>query len=273
VLLGNVLDTTGASGWFRPTVAIRTLTLVFTWQSGQPIYQTWFASPSRSITGTVTNDGIGHGGVELALTGPDGTALATTTTAADGAYHFDGYGAVAGYTVEMAAPAGLEPVGPTSQPADLSTADAVTNFGLTTTPPPTTPAPVTYPVTGVVTDASNAPVAGVNVMLAEADGTAVAATTTDAAGRYTFPAVPAGNFRLTIAANGTFEGAALDIQVPLATGEVAPIVLTAQPPNPSVVPELPATGRRSAGATSLVAMACLGLGAALAWTARRRVRA
>lgn len=44
ILMGDGPDTTGGSGWFEPSVALSSLTFVFTQQSGFPIYQTWFAA-------------------------------------------------------------------------------------------------------------------------------------------------------------------------------------------------------------------------------------
>lgn len=268
-LVGNVANTSGASGWFRPTVALSSLTLTFTYVSGQPVYQTWFAALTRSITGSVTLDAAPRGGVELVLTGLDGTALATTTTDADGTYAFDGFAAVAGYTVTMTTPDGLEPIGTTSRPADLSTADAVADFALGT------PAPATFPVSGVVTDADNNPVGGATVTLTDAGSAPVASTTTDAAGRYTFTEVPAGTYTLNVAPTPMFQGATTRIEVPLAGGEVAPIVVAAVPPTvpptapPTALPTLPATGRDTAGPTTLLALAVLAGGIALASAARR----
>jgi hypothetical protein len=43
-LVGNVKDTAGASGWLRPTAAIRTLILTSTVQSGIPAHQVWIAA-------------------------------------------------------------------------------------------------------------------------------------------------------------------------------------------------------------------------------------
>jgi hypothetical protein len=57
-LTGNGSDTSGASGWFRPTQSIKTLTFTFAKLSGFPIFQTWFAAdepaptPSPSPTST-----------------------------------------------------------------------------------------------------------------------------------------------------------------------------------------------------------------------------
>jgi len=65
-LVGHGTDTTGADGWFEPTVPVKTLTFVFHAQRGKPIYQIWFAAiPAVAPTTTSTT-----------------TTLAPTTTAA-----------------------------------------------------------------------------------------------------------------------------------------------------------------------------------------------
>jgi hypothetical protein len=43
-LVGNGTDTSGATGWFRPTQAVRTLTIEMTGLAGFPAYQTWMAA-------------------------------------------------------------------------------------------------------------------------------------------------------------------------------------------------------------------------------------
>lgn len=43
-LAGNVVDTSGASGWFKPTVPVKSLELVFSVQSGIPVGQLWIAA-------------------------------------------------------------------------------------------------------------------------------------------------------------------------------------------------------------------------------------
>lgn len=47
-LTGSGADTKGASGWFRPRQAIRTLTFEFVALSGFPNYQTWFATEAAT---------------------------------------------------------------------------------------------------------------------------------------------------------------------------------------------------------------------------------
>jgi hypothetical protein len=46
-LAGNVTDTDGASGWFRPTAAISTLVLTSTLNTGIPAYQVWIAGEDQ----------------------------------------------------------------------------------------------------------------------------------------------------------------------------------------------------------------------------------
>lgn len=47
-LTGNVVDTNGASGWFRPRVRIKTLSLRFSMQTGIPVYQLWVAAEATT---------------------------------------------------------------------------------------------------------------------------------------------------------------------------------------------------------------------------------
>ncbi len=201
VLIGNpgAIDTTGATGWFQPTVPLSTLTFTFTQRSGFPVYQTWFATLTRTISGTVTQDAMtGMPGVTVTLSDNDGNVIATTTTAADGTYAFEGLGPVDGYNVEITVPDGFVPVGPTSLPADLTTADATNvDFDLTTVP-------VTSNVSGTVT-ADDSPIGGVEVVLTGSDG-AIIATTTTTDGTYTFTHVPDGeDYEITITVPDGFE--------------------------------------------------------------------
>lgn len=48
-LTGNVLDTSGASAWFQPTAAIKTLTFKFSVQTGIPVFQLWLATKSVPV--------------------------------------------------------------------------------------------------------------------------------------------------------------------------------------------------------------------------------
>ena len=58
-LVGNGADTSGASGWFSPTVPLETLTFVSSTLSGSPNYQVWMAA---------------------LITGPDSTTTPPTTS-------------------------------------------------------------------------------------------------------------------------------------------------------------------------------------------------
>jgi uncharacterized repeat protein (TIGR01451 family) len=123
-LTGNptATDTTGASGWFQPTVPLKTLTFSYRWRSGFPVYQTWFATQTRAVSGTVTADGAGLGGVTLEIVDDTGSVVATSTTAADGTYAADGL-APGAYTVRVVTPSGYLPVGETDRTVDLTAGD------------------------------------------------------------------------------------------------------------------------------------------------------
>jgi hypothetical protein len=98
-LTGNGPDTLGATGWFRPSVALSSLTLTFTRQTGSPIFQLWLAALAVPLTGHV--DGITPAdpppapGVVLDLQHPDHSAVVdpagdpvTTKTDSHGGFEF-----------------------------------------------------------------------------------------------------------------------------------------------------------------------------------------
>ncbi|MDR7381196.1 MSCRAMM family protein [Promicromonospora iranensis] len=197
-LIGNdaAADTNGASGWFRPTVPVTSLTVEFFQRSGFPVYQTWFASLARDITGTVTlvdDTGAPQGPLTeatLTLFGPDGTQLATTTSAEDGTYAFEGYTAAPGYRVEMTTlppvsdehPFGLVAQGPSLvDSVDLTDADATgVDFAARDIKP--------VAVSGTVLDDDGNPVAGATVTLTPAGGDPFT-TATNAQGQYVIDGV------------------------------------------------------------------------------------
>ncbi|GAB6937839.1 hypothetical protein JCM11754A_13630 [Isoptericola variabilis] len=187
-LFGNptATDTNGASGWFQPTVPVTTLTIAFFQRSGFPVYQTWFASLARDITGAVTlDDGSPLEGSTLTLFGPDGTALATTTSGADGSYAFEGYTAAPGYRVELTElpgpsddhPFGLVAAGPTVvDDVDLTEADGVADFQARDIEP--------VAVSGTVLDDDGNPVPGATVTLTPVGGGDPITTVTNSRGEY-----------------------------------------------------------------------------------------
>lgn len=177
-LTGNVLDTGGASGWFRPTVPLATLTLVFTPLSGLPTFQLWVAAAgSLGVSGTVSLeiDGVASGPVAGAIVDLlDGagdpvtvdTVPMSTVTAVDGTYAFTGLVPSADYTVRVST--GPEPGegDVTTVPVDLSSgsvtdADAIISRfnpdpGTTTT---STTSTTVAPTTSVSTPTTTPPTA------------------------------------------------------------------------------------------------------------------
>ena len=127
-LTGNIRDTDGASGWFRPSVAVRTLTIKYSAQAGLPVYQLWVASSTRVIAGRVS----GHGGCRShhhdrlvllnrdggIVTGPDGKAV-YAAVGVDGEYEFPSV-APGVYRVEAVTPHGARPVGGVIKTVDVS---------------------------------------------------------------------------------------------------------------------------------------------------------
>ncbi|MBB5785433.1 carboxypeptidase regulatory-like domain-containing protein [Jiangella mangrovi] len=293
-LTGNGPDTGGASGWFRPTVALSTLTVEFAWQTGFPVYHTWFATELRSVAGTVTLDRTTpQAGVELTLTSPGGEVVATAVTGDDGGYVFEGV-APGEYDVTMTVPDGLFPVGPTELPADAVAAEVTgVDFDLTASEPE----PEVHDVPGTVTDPSGDPVPDADVVLETPDGDPVAETTTDENGDFLLPDVPAGDYDLVITPPG---GAPTEVPVTVPLDEPLDIVADPTPtptptPSPTEEPtstpsptgeptpsptdgpdepdepgeELPDTGT-GAGRVA-VAVGLLGAGAAMVLLARRRM--
>jgi hypothetical protein len=131
-LTGNVNDTNGASGWFRPGVAIKTLTIKYSSQTVFPVYQLWVASSTRSIAGRVTSSGDcrppSYDSLALlnqsgdVVTGPDGQAV-SATIGANGDYQFPEV-APGVYKVVAATPQGFRPVGDSTKTADVSGSSA-----------------------------------------------------------------------------------------------------------------------------------------------------
>ncbi|MFZ7088005.1 carboxypeptidase regulatory-like domain-containing protein [Curtobacterium sp. RRHDQ10] len=107
-LVGNTgaRDTAGATAWFSPTVALRTLTITYQQRSGFPVYQTWFAV-AASISGTATLDGQPYRGATVEIRS-DGALVATTTTAADGTYTVPGLARTDGWSVTVTRPSGAD---------------------------------------------------------------------------------------------------------------------------------------------------------------------
>ncbi|RIQ37354.1 hypothetical protein DY240_00765 [Jiangella rhizosphaerae] len=228
-LTGHGPDTGGASGWFRPSVALSSLTIAFEWQTGFPVYHTWFATELRAVSGTVTLDGTTpQAGVEITLTGPSGEVVATVTTGDDGSYEFAGI-APGDYEVVVTVPDGLTAVGPADRPADVVTEDATgVDFDLTAGEPE----PEVFDVPGTVTDPDGEPVPDADVVLETPDGGEVAETTTDEDGDFVLPDVPGGDYQLIVTPPG---GSPTELPVTVPVEE--PLEITADPaPTPTPTP-------------------------------------
>jgi hypothetical protein len=140
-LIGGGSDTSGAAGWFRPTVPVVSLSLRFTVQTGSPVYQVWLAAPTAEISGRVTSGCGLPPGTTLELRNADGTPVQdesggplTTTAGADGAYSFPGV-ASGGYRVALRVPAGYTASGPASRAANPAGDDVTgVNFRLACRP-------------------------------------------------------------------------------------------------------------------------------------------
>lgn len=74
---GTTLDSAGAYGWFRPTVQIRVLELLFGARDGFPVFSLTMAAPApkATITGTVTASPVVPAGTQIALQNADGTPV------------------------------------------------------------------------------------------------------------------------------------------------------------------------------------------------------
>ncbi|MFI7342490.1 Ig-like domain-containing protein [Streptomyces sp. NPDC050085] len=136
-LSGNGLDTLGASGWFEPTVEIRSITLRFSVQTGIPIYQLWTSTLDQKISGKVSSDcGVPVGDKVTLL--HDGKQVldgrgnpATTTVGADGTYSFKDV-APGTYDVKVGPAEGYTP-SVVTKPVDATDAQDKTNVNVALT--------------------------------------------------------------------------------------------------------------------------------------------
>ena len=120
-------DSTGADAWFVPTVPLRTLTLTYRWRKGQPTFQTWFASRSRTASGqvVVADDAVCDlTTATVSLLAADDSVLATTSPAVDGSWTFPRVATADDLRARLSAvPAGCRVSGADESALDLTTAD------------------------------------------------------------------------------------------------------------------------------------------------------
>ncbi len=198
-LRGNATgrNTYGASGWFTPTVPLRSLTLTFTWRTGLPIFQTWLGAVARDVEGTVSSpDGCDVSATLLQLLDAQDRVLADTRPDADGSYRFTGVAATDAFRVRVGGvPTGCTATGPLDRPVDLRSADDRVDVVLARD------AAATGVIAGTVTEEGTGdPVAGVDVTLRPTEDPASepVTTTSDEDGAYTLPPVPPGIYEVTV---------------------------------------------------------------------------
>lgn len=186
VLVGNptASDTAGATAWFTPTASLGTLTITYQQRSGFPVYQTWFANRTSSLSGVATLDGAALPGTLVTATAPNGTEY-TTTTGADGAYSFDALTQADGYRVSIATP---DNAAVDRAPAALSLRSDVTGADFAFSTPPGT-----VEVDGTVVDEDGLPVADATVTVTDpVTGATLAEVVTDGDGLWSASGLPAG---------------------------------------------------------------------------------
>lgn len=158
-LIGRVADTSGASGWFRPTVAITSVTFTFTAQAGIPSYQMWIAALPVSVAGDVaTNCGRPAPRTTVRLLNTDGSPVldaagdpVTTTSAADGTFSFP-HLTSDHYVVSAESAQGYPAGSGARRTVDASTDVTGVNLALTCPATPTTTLPPAPPPPTVTVD-------------------------------------------------------------------------------------------------------------------------
>lgn len=222
-LRGNpaAANTSGASGWFRPTVPVRSLTVAFRWRAGFPIYQTWLAGQTRTVSGTLAGAGCDVAGATVSLLDGD-TVLAQVETAADGAWSVPGVSARDGLTARLdTVPAGCRLVeGGSAVLPVAAAAEDDPDLAFAVEPVPV----AVVEVTGVVEDADGRPVPGAGLVLVgpEDDPVELPAVVSDGEGQVTLPAVTPGTYEATLTppAGYTVSPATATVVVPPEGGEI-----------------------------------------------------
>jgi hypothetical protein len=222
-LTGNAAasDTEGASGWFSPSVPLKTLTITYQQRSGLPVYQTWFATKTQAASGTVTVNGAAYGGAQVTITDGSGAVVATTTSAGDGTWTVPALVSADGYHVAVETPPGAQ----SQAPLAFDTLDADTpGLDVAYTIPAIT-------VTTTVTAADGQPAADEPIVITRDGDTAPAVTTTtDTAGGLTADLLPEQTYTAVL------DGAAdqpITFTTGTTSGAIAPL---AQPAPPVTTP-------------------------------------
>lgn len=187
-------DTVGISAWFKPTVSLSYISISAFGKSGFPVYQTWFATQYKPVSGhvdpfqglpAVNPTPVPPVTLDLVdVNGPgtsDDVVVATTTSDSAGNYTFPAvYPEGAGvYEVDATGPYG-EIIGTVAVPATDQPGSVTI---------PTVIAPAEYDVSGTVTNGQGDPTV-FNVEVVDAGGTVLTQTDVAADGTFNLPFVP-----------------------------------------------------------------------------------
>jgi hypothetical protein len=260
-LVGNTgaSDTEGASGWFSPSVPLKTLTISYQQRSGLPVYQTWFAT-TTSASGAVTVNGRPFGGSTVTIQNAAGATIATTTAAGDGSWSVPGLAPAAGYQVTVETPTGATAVAPRA--FDTSGANATgldVDFTIT---------PVT--VTSTITGGDGQPAADEPIVITrDGDDAPTVTTTTDADGGFTAVLLPQQEYTLVVA--GATDQP-ITFTAPAVSGPLDPLVQPAPPvTTPPAPPVPPVTSAPTPSAPPANSSAAADAGTELAFTGSQPV--
>lgn len=199
-LVGNdtASDSAGATAWFSPITALKTLTISYQQRSGFPVYQTWFAVKTAQISGVATLDGAPIPGATVTVTAPRGVVY-TTTTDAGGRYTFPALPQTNDYVARITAPDGA--TGTATVPGVSLNTTLAGNDRDDVDFPFASPLG-TAAVIGTVEDTDGNPVANVPVVITDPDdGTTLVDTTTNSDGVYTGADLPPDT-ELAVSING-----------------------------------------------------------------------
>jgi hypothetical protein len=217
-------DTAGSAVWLSPHVALASLTVTAAWKQGFPSYQTWFATTSRTIDGTVTADCLTGTEFDVQLLDGGGAVVAATTTNA-GQYIFPSVAARDDYTVRVD-PASLpNNAASTAVPVDVAATDSTGNVAVTSS----------FSAAGFVTGVTG-PAAGIGVGVTRAGETLVIAETlTNTSGAYQVTGLTSGQYVATVTPpdESTVSPADRAFAVDCANVSLAAFAVIADPTDPS----------------------------------------
>lgn len=221
--VGERCDTTGAAGWFSPTVPVRSLTVTSTWKQGFPTYQLWLASAEQAVSGSVTAPCTSdRDGVRVEALRPDGSVAASDTTGTDGAWSLGGLLGTGDWRLRVVPPAGAAVDGAATTALDLSGGDVTGR---------TTALRSLRTASGTVVDAGGDPVAGAVVRVLDGS-TEVGRDTSAADGTWSVGALPVGALSVAVdAPEGYTAPDPTDTTLGCDGLVVEPLVLVAAPPS------------------------------------------